>query len=325
MIGTETSVTDVYATRLFARLYGRLAQPGRPDVIAALADARREVQRELETSKDHRDLELAALGEWAIVTVLAAAPEVPVLDPDHTRPGTPPPDTPSIEGLAARGPWYFVGRRAEQRRWPAELTSGSLAGIVVCGIGGTGKTTLAAEITARIQDREPGADPGQPDRPAHPGKPARHGDLDHPPRTAGPRPGRPGARCGGPKRSALAGPAGHPAGSRPGPGTGPSRPGQLRGQPAPRPQRGPRRDPGRAAGGLGQGPWPEPAADHLPLPVHSPRRRGGQTLVPAAGRPIPGRNHEAGLVPARPGRPRRGPAGPGSGGWPAATLAPWST
>ena len=30
VIGTETSVTDVYATRLFARLYGRLAQPGRP-------------------------------------------------------------------------------------------------------------------------------------------------------------------------------------------------------------------------------------------------------------------------------------------------------
>jgi tetratricopeptide (TPR) repeat protein len=156
VIGTETSVTDVYATRLFARLYGRLAQPGRPDVIAALADARREVQRELETSTSRRDQELAALGEWAIVTVLAAAPEVPVLDPDQTRPGAPPPDIPSIEGLAARGPWYFVGRRAEQRRWPAELTSGSLAGIVVCGIGGTGKTTLAAEVTARIQDREPG-------------------------------------------------------------------------------------------------------------------------------------------------------------------------
>ena len=29
VIGTETSVTDVYATRLFARLYGRLAQPVR--------------------------------------------------------------------------------------------------------------------------------------------------------------------------------------------------------------------------------------------------------------------------------------------------------
>ena len=156
VIGTETSVTDVYATRLFARLYGRLAQSASPDVIAALADARREVQRELETSTNRRDQELAALGEWAIVTVLAAAPEVAVLDADHTRPGVPSPDTPSIEGLAARGPWYFVGRRAEQHRWPAELTSGSLSGIVIHGIGGTGKTTLAAEITTRVLDREPG-------------------------------------------------------------------------------------------------------------------------------------------------------------------------
>jgi len=156
VIGTETSVTDVYATRLFARLYGRLAQPGRPDVIAALADARRDVQRELETSTGRRDQELAALGEWAIVTVLAAAPQVAMIDPDNTRPDAPLPDAPWIEGLAARGPWYFVGRRAEQRRWPAELTSGSQAGIVICGIGGTGKTTLAAEVTARIRDREPG-------------------------------------------------------------------------------------------------------------------------------------------------------------------------
>jgi tetratricopeptide (TPR) repeat protein len=39
-----------------------------------------------------------------------------VLDPDRTRPGTPPPDAPSIEGLAARGSWYFVGRRAEAGR-----------------------------------------------------------------------------------------------------------------------------------------------------------------------------------------------------------------
>ena len=303
VIGTETSVTDVYATRLFARLYGRLAQPGRPDVIAALADARREVQRELETSTDRRDQELAALGEWAIVTVLAAAPEVPILDPDHTRPGTPPPDTPSIEGLAARGPWYFVGRRAEQRRWPAELTSGSLAGIVVCGIGGTGKTTLAAEITARIQDREPGRILVSLTGPLTLESRARRGDLDHPPRTAGPRPGRPGARRRGPNRSALAGPAGHPPGPCPGPGTAPSRPGQLRGQPAPRRQRGPRRDPGRTAGRLGQGPWPKPAAYHLPLPVHPPRRRGSRLVVPAAGCVVAGRDHEAGLVSARPGRP----------------------
>ena len=156
VIGTETSVTDTYATRLFAHLYGRLARSRDPDVIAALADARREVQHELETSPDKRDNVLAGLGEWAVVTVLAASSAVTVLDPGITDKVPRPPEPPQIAGLAARGPWYFVGRRAEQRAWPKDLTSPGVAGIVVHGIGGAGKTTLAAELTARIHDREPG-------------------------------------------------------------------------------------------------------------------------------------------------------------------------
>ena len=49
-----------------------------------------------------------------------------------------------------------MGRRREQRRWPLDLTGPGLAGIAVTGIGGTGKTTLAAEIVTRVRDREPG-------------------------------------------------------------------------------------------------------------------------------------------------------------------------
>jgi tetratricopeptide (TPR) repeat protein len=156
VIATETSITDTYATRLLARLYGTLAQTSDPDVVGALAEARRQVQAELETSRDRRDNELAGLGEWAAVTVLAASGAVPVLDPGRTAPTVRQPSRPRIAGLAGREDWYFVGRRPEQRRWPAELTGSELPGIVICGIGGTGKTTLAAEITARIRDREPG-------------------------------------------------------------------------------------------------------------------------------------------------------------------------
>ena len=156
MIATETSITDTYATRLLARVYGTLAQASDPDVVGALAEARRQVQAELETSPDRRDNELAGLGEWAAVTVLAAAGSVPVLDPGRTAPPARQPSRPRIAGLAAREDWYFVGRRPEQRRWPADLTGSALAGIVIYGIGGTGKTTLAAEITTRVRDREPG-------------------------------------------------------------------------------------------------------------------------------------------------------------------------
>ena len=156
VIATETSITDTYATRLLARVYGTLARTHDPDVVAALSEARREVQAELETSPNQRYKDLARLGEWAAVTVLAATGSVPVLDPEHTAPAAPQPSRPRIAGLAARRDWYFVGRRPEQRRWAAELTGPEFSGIVVFGIGGTGKTTLAAEIVNRIRDREPG-------------------------------------------------------------------------------------------------------------------------------------------------------------------------
>ena len=156
VIATETSITDSYATRLLARVYGALAQASEPDVVSALAEARRQVQTELQTSPDARENKLAGLGEWAAVTVLAAAGSVPVLDPGRTAPRTRQPSRPTIAGLAGREDWYFVGRRREQRRWPADLTGSPLAGIVIYGIGGTGKTTLAAELTTRVRDRDPG-------------------------------------------------------------------------------------------------------------------------------------------------------------------------
>jgi tetratricopeptide (TPR) repeat protein len=154
VIATETSITDRYATRLLARVYGALAQASDPDVISALAVARRQVQADLETSPDRRDGELAGLAEWAAVTILAGAGSVPVLEPGRTAAPARQPSRPAIAGLAAREDWYFVGRRREQRRWPADLT-GPAGGIVIYGIGGTGKTTLAAELTTRVRDREP--------------------------------------------------------------------------------------------------------------------------------------------------------------------------
>ena len=156
VIATDTSVTDTCATRLLARVYGVLARPRDPGVLTALSDARRQVQAELETSPAARDGELAALGEWAAVTILAAAGSVPVLDPERTARAVPQPSRPRIAGLVGRDDRYFVGRRPERRHWAANLTGPALAGIVVHGIGGVGKTMLAAEIAARVRDREPG-------------------------------------------------------------------------------------------------------------------------------------------------------------------------
>ena len=156
VIATESAVTDIYATRLLARLYGALAADPHADVIAALAAARRQVQDELTQSADRREQLVAALDEWATVTVLAATGSVAVLDATTTAAPASRPSRRRMAGMASRDDWYFVGRRSEQRRWPADLlTASGPAGIVIHAIGGAGKTTLAAELAARLHDQDP--------------------------------------------------------------------------------------------------------------------------------------------------------------------------
>jgi tetratricopeptide (TPR) repeat protein len=153
VIATETSVTDVYATRLMARVYANLAGSDTPEVVAAVCDARRAVQTELIESTEQRVRELAALDEWATVTVLCDGPTVLPIGPHQPAPAVAPGGR--LGGMLARDAGDFVGRRREQRRWPKELLAAGTAGKVLCGIGGVGKTTLAAELARRVSEYEP--------------------------------------------------------------------------------------------------------------------------------------------------------------------------
>ncbi|MFJ1768443.1 CHAT domain-containing protein [Amycolatopsis sp. NPDC088138] len=149
-IGTETSVADWYATALFARVYQELAQSSIPDVIAAVADARRIVQLQLAASDHPRESKLAELDEWSVVTVLAGSGSTPVFDPAQREPLREREST-SVAGLSWCGHGNFVGRRHEQRALPAALAGPSVSGVVLHGIGGVGKTTLAAELLQHLR------------------------------------------------------------------------------------------------------------------------------------------------------------------------------
>ena len=159
VIGTETAVTDIYATRVFARIYGELAAAEVPEVIGAVAQARRTVQQQFTDSPDPRDQQLAQLGEWAVLTVLSTTGSVTVIDPSAEpvaeSQGGRLPAARVPAGLLVREVGEFVGRRRAQRRWPAELLAPAGAGLVLYGIGGVGKTTLAAELVQRITERDP--------------------------------------------------------------------------------------------------------------------------------------------------------------------------
>ncbi|MEU4522939.1 CHAT domain-containing protein, partial [Amycolatopsis sp. NPDC024027] len=150
VIGTETSVTDWYATALFARVYQELAQSAVPDVVAAVADARRIVQLQLASSTHPRESRLAWLDEWSVVTVLAGAGSTVVFDPGAREP-VPARGRKSVAGLLGRGHGEFVGRGREQRVVLAAFAGRAVSGVVLHGIGGVGKTALAAELLHHLR------------------------------------------------------------------------------------------------------------------------------------------------------------------------------
>lgn len=106
---------------MFTRIYGALTGVEVPDVLGAVADARRTVQQEPQSLPDEREQRLGALGEWAALTVLSRSGVAPLLDP--TASATEAVSPPVNPRLLARQVGEFVGRRREQRRWPVELAS----------------------------------------------------------------------------------------------------------------------------------------------------------------------------------------------------------
>ncbi|GAA1548531.1 hypothetical protein GCM10009827_081060 [Dactylosporangium maewongense] len=141
VVGTQTSVTDRYATLLFSAVYAGLTR--NLDLARAVGDARRSVQRTLEQSHDG----LAAYDEWGVVTLLCGQPDLSVVD-DAAEVPAPPVRVPRLGGLGARR--SFVGRRHQLRVLPRVFTGDRWAGLVLSGIGGIGKTALAAELVVSL-------------------------------------------------------------------------------------------------------------------------------------------------------------------------------
>jgi hypothetical protein len=114
-------------------------------------------------------------GNFPLTGESAANADTPSNPHDLSSPGSPNPNPDAADGPGAEvvrlagygrhakaaesGPDplpVLALRSAERRRWSAELAGSALAGMVVHGVGGIGKSVLAAQIAARLPDLDPG-------------------------------------------------------------------------------------------------------------------------------------------------------------------------
>lgn len=149
VLAMQAPVSDPYATDLAGRLYRALAAHEEPAPLPALARARRDAEL------DRRKLDPGApafqLAEWATPALYLRGTRQRLYDP--TAPFEEIDQAPEARfaaGVVVRKVGEFVGRRREERLIRRTLRGDRHAGALIRGIGGVGKSTLAAEVLTRL-------------------------------------------------------------------------------------------------------------------------------------------------------------------------------
>ncbi|MFD3621071.1 tetratricopeptide repeat protein [Streptomyces sp. NPDC058676] len=145
VLAMTEAVTDRYATELAAETYKTLARVEHPDPLTALSNARRTL--ETRRRKLPENDPFAAWPEWSTPALFLAGPPLPLFDRTLSVGQVQVvPEMVLNKGMVVRKVGEFVGRRTELRHLLAVLRDDRKAGVLVHGIGGVGKSTLAAEL-----------------------------------------------------------------------------------------------------------------------------------------------------------------------------------
>jgi tetratricopeptide (TPR) repeat protein len=147
VIAMQAPVSDAYATALAGELFGALATWQNPEPLRAVAHARRELERQrlADTSPQQKP------PEWPTPAFYAGGAPLPLYD--RTAPFeelASIPEPPRMKGVVVRQVGDFVGRRREERLMLKDLRADGGAGVLLHGIGGVGKSSLAANILHRL-------------------------------------------------------------------------------------------------------------------------------------------------------------------------------
>jgi tetratricopeptide (TPR) repeat protein len=147
VIAMQASVGDGYATELIGEVYQALANWQEPHPLAALSHARRLLEQQRVQTPQQRP------PEWATPALFCGAGPLPLYNPtDPFEDIKEAPEPVFDPGVVVRRIGDMVGRRREQRLILHALRDATQAGVLIHGIGGVGKTTLAAQILHRLAD-----------------------------------------------------------------------------------------------------------------------------------------------------------------------------
>ncbi|MCP4688581.1 MAG: CHAT domain-containing protein, partial [Desulfobacterales bacterium] len=144
----QAPVTDLYATEFCGALYHNLAANEHPAPLTALFEARRNVEQLRRKTSD--PLEKIALTGWAVPALYLRGKPLSLYDPKEAYEKIEPPADLPLDGVCVRKVGEFVGRRMDQRVLSRELRGDKHAGVVIHGMSGVGKSSLAAQVLHRL-------------------------------------------------------------------------------------------------------------------------------------------------------------------------------
>ena len=155
VVAMQTTVSDHYATRLAATFYRKLAERETHLPSRALADARKELEQARQRAVQTGNAPLHEVQpEYATAGLFVSGEERPIAnfglqpEPLRARP---------IRAVAGPVPQLgldeLIGRRKELRTAMRALLGKSRGGVVLTGIGGVGKSTLAGRAMQRLAER----------------------------------------------------------------------------------------------------------------------------------------------------------------------------